>query len=192
MAEDEFRKIHPGGDGGQELGHFHYQAETTTTFQVTHDARGREVKHKADERTVESYTVQMLYGIPRKRFMIAARLGLQAHNIRAHEVRGRYFVDFHAEVPSELTLAQTHERINRLEAALRRELRKPDPRDLAMAEIEKTAFLGVHRAEACEKRSRTNEARKEYQQVVRLFPNTSWAKVARARLNKESSEKGEE
>jgi len=96
-----------------------------------------------------------------------------------------------ARLEARIKEEEARRRLERRVAALRRELRKPDPRDLAMAEIEKTAFLGVHRAEACEKRNRTGEARKQYQQVVRLFPNTSWAKVAQARLNKESSEKGE-
>jgi cation diffusion facilitator family transporter len=53
---------------------------------------------------------------------IAARLGLRTHNVHAHEVRGQYFVDLHAEVPPDLTLAQAHERINHLEAAVLGEL----------------------------------------------------------------------
>jgi cation diffusion facilitator family transporter len=53
---------------------------------------------------------------------IAAKMGLKAHNIHAHEVWGRYFVDLHAEVPPNLSLAQAHERIDSLEAAVRNEL----------------------------------------------------------------------
>jgi divalent metal cation (Fe/Co/Zn/Cd) transporter len=53
---------------------------------------------------------------------IAAQLGLRAHNVHAHEVRGQYFVDFHAEVPPGLTLAQAHERISLLEASVRKEM----------------------------------------------------------------------
>jgi cation diffusion facilitator family transporter len=53
---------------------------------------------------------------------IAARLGLRAHNIHAHEVRGRTFVDLHAEVPPGLTLTEAHEQVSRLEAAVRAEL----------------------------------------------------------------------
>jgi divalent metal cation (Fe/Co/Zn/Cd) transporter len=59
---------------------------------------------------------------------LAARLGLHAHNIHAHEVRGRVFVDLHIEVPSDLTLGQAHDRVSRLEVALREEL--PDVRDI--------------------------------------------------------------
>jgi cation diffusion facilitator family transporter len=53
---------------------------------------------------------------------VAARLGLRAHNIHAHEVRGHYYLDLHAEVPPTWTLAKAHDRVSRLEAALRREL----------------------------------------------------------------------
>jgi len=53
---------------------------------------------------------------------IAARQGLRTHNIHAHEVRGDYFVDLHAEVPADLTLGEAHERISALEAAVRAEL----------------------------------------------------------------------
>jgi cation diffusion facilitator family transporter len=60
--------------------------------------------------------------LPQAVSAIAARQGLRAHNIHAHEVRGQYYVDLHAEVPSELTLAQAHERISALEAAVRSEL----------------------------------------------------------------------
>ena len=76
-------------------------------------------------------------------------------------------------------------------ASLRRELGKPSPRELAMAEIEKTAYVFVRRAEAWEKRNRGDEARQEYEHVVKEFPKTSWAKEAQARLDKKTSRKGE-
>jgi cation diffusion facilitator family transporter len=53
---------------------------------------------------------------------ISARLGLRTHFIHAHEVRGRYFVDIHVEVPPELTLGQAHDQVSRLELAVREEL----------------------------------------------------------------------
>jgi cation diffusion facilitator family transporter len=53
---------------------------------------------------------------------IAGRLGLRAHNIHAHKVRGHYFVDLHVEVPSHLTLAEAHQWVDRLEAAIKYEL----------------------------------------------------------------------
>jgi divalent metal cation (Fe/Co/Zn/Cd) transporter len=60
--------------------------------------------------------------LPQVVSVLAAQLGLRAHNIHAHEVRGHYFVDLHAEVPPDLTLAQAHERISLLEASVRNEM----------------------------------------------------------------------
>jgi cation diffusion facilitator family transporter len=60
--------------------------------------------------------------LPQAVSAIAAQLGLRAHNIHAHEVRGNYFVDLHVEVPSDLTLTQAHGRVSQLEAAVRDEL----------------------------------------------------------------------
>jgi cation diffusion facilitator family transporter len=59
---------------------------------------------------------------------IAARLGLRTHDVHAHEVRDRYFVDLHVEVPGELTLGQAHDRVTHLEVAVRKEL--PQVRDI--------------------------------------------------------------
>jgi cation diffusion facilitator family transporter len=59
---------------------------------------------------------------------IAARFGLRAHNVHAHEVRDRYFVDLHVEVPDNLTLGQAHDQVSRLELAVRQEL--PRVRDI--------------------------------------------------------------
>ncbi len=59
---------------------------------------------------------------------IAARLGLRTHYVHAHEVRGRYFVDLHVEVPANLTLGQAHDQVSRLELAVRDEL--PQVRDI--------------------------------------------------------------
>lgn len=59
---------------------------------------------------------------------IAARFGLRAHYIHAHEVRGHYFVDLHIEVPAELTLEQAHEQVSHLESAILEEL--PQVRDI--------------------------------------------------------------
>lgn len=59
---------------------------------------------------------------------LAARFGLRTHYVHAHEVRGRYAVDLHVEVPPDLTLGQAHDRVSRLELALRDEL--PQVRDI--------------------------------------------------------------
>ncbi len=59
---------------------------------------------------------------------IAARFGLRVHYVHAHEVRGRYFVDLHVEVPADLTLGQAHDRVGLLELAVRDEM--PQVRDI--------------------------------------------------------------
>jgi cation diffusion facilitator family transporter len=59
---------------------------------------------------------------------IAARLGLRVHDVHAHEVRGRQFVDLHVEVPADLSLSQAHDQASRLELAIREEL--PQVRDI--------------------------------------------------------------
>jgi len=59
---------------------------------------------------------------------IAAQLGLRTHYVHAHEVRDRTFVDLHAEVPPDLTLQEAHDRVSRLEVAVRQEL--PQVRDI--------------------------------------------------------------
>jgi cation diffusion facilitator family transporter len=52
----------------------------------------------------------------------ATRLGLRAHNIHAHEVRGHYYLDLHVEVPGEWSLRQAHEKVSQMEQTLRNEL----------------------------------------------------------------------
>jgi cation diffusion facilitator family transporter len=59
---------------------------------------------------------------------VAARFGLRTHYVHAHEVRGRYSVDLHVEVPPDLTLGRAHDRVNHLEMAVREEL--PQVRDI--------------------------------------------------------------
>jgi cation diffusion facilitator family transporter len=53
---------------------------------------------------------------------IAAQQGLRVHNVHAHESQDRTFIDLHVEVPPQLTLAEAHERVARLEAAMRDEM----------------------------------------------------------------------
>lgn len=59
---------------------------------------------------------------------IAGRLGLRAHDIHAHQIRDDWFVDLHVEVSAAWTLAEAHEQVARLEAAVRDEL--PYVRDI--------------------------------------------------------------
>jgi cation diffusion facilitator family transporter len=60
--------------------------------------------------------------LPQTVSAIADRLGLQAHDIRAHEVKGVFFVNLHVEAAADMTLAQVHDHVDRLEAALYKEL----------------------------------------------------------------------
>ncbi len=60
--------------------------------------------------------------LPRTVSAIAGRLGIQVHNVHIHEVRGAYYLDFHLEMPPEMTLGQAHQETLHLEAALRDEL----------------------------------------------------------------------
>jgi cation diffusion facilitator family transporter len=53
---------------------------------------------------------------------VSARLGLRTHEVHAHEVGGRYFVDLHVEVPADLTLREAHDRVSQLEKAVQGEL----------------------------------------------------------------------
>ena len=82
--------------------------------------------------------------LPQTVSAIAARLGLRTHYVHAHEVRGRYFVDLHVEVPAELTLGQAHDQVSRLEVAVHDEL--PQVRDIH-SHIEPIAAPVAHVAE---------------------------------------------
>jgi cation diffusion facilitator family transporter len=53
---------------------------------------------------------------------IAARLGLRAHDVHAHDAQGQLYLDLHVEVPWELTLGEAHDQVSRLESGLRQEL----------------------------------------------------------------------
>jgi cation diffusion facilitator family transporter len=66
--------------------------------------------------------------LPQTVSALAARFGLRTHFVHAHEVRDRYFVDLHVEVPADLSLGQAHDRVSQLEVAVRDEL--PEVRDI--------------------------------------------------------------
>jgi len=59
---------------------------------------------------------------------MAAQRGLRVHNVHAHEEQDHTYIDLHVELPPELTLADAHEQVARLEAAVRKEL--PDIDDI--------------------------------------------------------------
>lgn len=66
--------------------------------------------------------------LPQTVIALASRFGLRTHLVHAHEVRDRYFVDLHVEVPEDLSLGQAHDRVSQLEVAVREEL--PYVRDI--------------------------------------------------------------
>jgi cation diffusion facilitator family transporter len=77
--------------------------------------RGDVVVHVDPERTHDE-------SLPQTVSAVAAGLGLRAHNVHAHDVRGRYYLDLDVEVPPEWNLARAHEEASRLEEALLGEL----------------------------------------------------------------------
>jgi cation diffusion facilitator family transporter len=77
--------------------------------------RGDVVVH-VDPQRVDSESLPQTVGA------VAARFGLRAHNVHAHDVRGRYYLDLDIEVPPEWNLARAHEEASRLEEALLQEL----------------------------------------------------------------------
>jgi cation diffusion facilitator family transporter len=60
--------------------------------------------------------------LPRTVLAVATRLGLRTHGVHSHEVRGRYFLDLHVEMPEHLTLTEAHAAVDRFESAVRAEL----------------------------------------------------------------------
>lgn len=56
----------------------------------------------------------------------AGRLGLGVHHVRAFDTPSGLRLDMHMEVPADLSLRDAHEQADRLEAALRDELRSAD------------------------------------------------------------------
>jgi cation diffusion facilitator family transporter len=65
---------------------------------------------------------QVNESLPQAVSAIAARFGLQTHNVHAHQVKGAFYVDLDVEVPPHLTLVQAHDRVSELEAAVYEEL----------------------------------------------------------------------
>jgi hypothetical protein len=84
VSRDDLLRISNGASSGRELGYYHYQAETTTTYLTTRDRRGREERRVAGERTDEKYRIYILYGLPEKRLMEVAAHELAHDWMRAN------------------------------------------------------------------------------------------------------------
>jgi cation diffusion facilitator family transporter len=79
--------------------------------------------------------------LPQAVSAIAARFGLRTHDIHVHQVRDRKFVDLDVEVPPELSLAEAHDLVSRLESAVLEEVSGVDeihthiePRDVPVSQ----------------------------------------------------------
>ncbi|MBN2582921.1 MAG: hypothetical protein JXL80_07630 [Planctomycetes bacterium] len=60
---------------------------------------------------------------------------------------------------------------------------RPDPLEVAQRNLDAAAFMAVYHADGLARDDRTRaEAIRTYQEVIRLFPETRWAAVARQRL----------
>jgi len=72
------------------------------------------------------------------------------------------------------------ERLNELQATL---ASIPDPIEETQRQVDKTAFILVYQADRLYRQSnKTDSAVQAYNQVIKLFPQTRWAEVARQRL----------
>ena len=77
-------------------------------------------------------------------------------------------------------------------AALERELTRPDPVELARAEVEQSAATLVHQAERLHRALNLRAAAIDsYHRTIRLFPQTRSAQVARARLSELGVKQGD-
>jgi len=82
------------------------------------------------------------------------------------------------------------QRLNDLQATL---ASIPDPIEEAQRQVDKTAFILVYQADRLYRQSnQTDSAVHAYNQVIKLFPQTRWAEVARQRLTEIENKKPNE
>jgi len=78
-------------------------------------------------------------------------------------------------------------RLNELQAQL---ASIQDPFEEIQQEVDKTAFILVYHADRLYRQSnKTDSAVQAYNQVIKLFPQTQWAEVARQRLSEIKNKK---
>ena len=78
-------------------------------------------------------------------------------------------------------------RLNELEATL---ASIPDPIEETQRQVDKTAFILVYQADRLYRQSnQTDSAVQTYNRVIKLFPQTQWAEVARQRLSEIETKK---
>ena len=79
------------------------------------------------------------------------------------------------------------ERLNELQATL---ASIPDPIEETQRQVDKTAFILVYQADRLYRQSnQTDSAVQTYNQVIKLFPQTRWAEVARQHLSEIKNKK---
>jgi len=91
-------------------------------------------------------------------------------------------------IVEELTRSQ---QIREQTARLDRQLRQPDPLEVARIEIEKTAFLLVDHAQQQPPLSPGTAPADEYRRILKHFPGTNGARTAEKRLSQLKIEKGD-
>ena len=85
-------------------------------------------------------------------------------------------------------IQRDHERLTALEAACERS----DPVEQARREMDRAACVLVHQADRLDRDLHLRRsAIKSYREAIRLFPDTTWAVVARERLARLEQETGE-
>lgn len=79
------------------------------------------------------------------------------------------------------------------QSEIRRILAEPDPLEEVHRQLDKAAFIIVYQADRMYRELNLRESAIEsYNQAIKLFPQTQWAKVARERLAEIESDKGDQ
>lgn len=102
--------------------------ERTEEVSQTVVARVREVLPHADVVVHTTPQAEATESVVEAAVVVAARLGLAIHHVRAFHTPSGLKIDMHMEVPSSMTLLAAHERSEHLEAALREEI--PEVREV--------------------------------------------------------------
>ena len=116
VDRDELEAHYPEATGGREQGFYHFEAETTTTWLVDRDGEGREVREKTAESTRQKFHVEILEGLPAKRYIEVAAHEL-AHDWMYANLPGikepRLVEGFAEYVASRVNILFDHEELNR-------------------------------------------------------------------------------
>ena len=78
-------------------------------------------------------------------------------------------------------------------SSLQRQLDRPDPQEQLHAQVERVAYILISQADRLDREEKSpHEAVEYYRRIVKLFPETRWARVAAHRLQEiETCSKGE-